>query len=180
MSRTPHPSGLTAKQRADVRSYTNAYRKRGALPPKPCAVCGRENTLAAPNQAHHVDYTQPLRVIWLCHLHHRAVHCGEISCDGLEISGPEYLHGPAAKTPDERLARKLECDRRERRRKAVNEWGDQETRRLIYLIRGGVLDGAEVIQNLSKYIPDYDAVACIVPKADHDAYLASETSKVAA
>ena len=41
----------------------------GTLTRQPCAVCGKEKTVA-----HHDDYGKPLEVIWLCGKHHRARH----------------------------------------------------------------------------------------------------------
>jgi len=45
--------------------------KQGVLVRKPCQKCGRENSVG-----HHPDYTKPLEVIWLCRIHHRAIHYG--------------------------------------------------------------------------------------------------------
>lgn len=42
--------------------------KRGA-----CEICG-----ALKVHGHHIDYTQPLKVRWLCVPHHKAVHLGKI------------------------------------------------------------------------------------------------------
>lgn len=67
----PKHSELTPEQRrrANCRSYTNVLIKRGHLKRKPCQECGRKA------QAHHPDYGNPRRVIWLCctcHIrHHR-------------------------------------------------------------------------------------------------------------
>ncbi len=38
-----------------------------------CVVCGSINV-----HAHHQDYSRPYDIIWLCPLHHSAVHVGEI------------------------------------------------------------------------------------------------------
>ena len=43
--------------------------KSGKIVKKPCEVCGAE-----PSEAHHVDYSQPLVVKWLCQAHHKEVH----------------------------------------------------------------------------------------------------------
>lgn len=40
----------------------------GKLQRAPCVICG------AKAQAHHEDYSKPLRVIWLCHSHHVERH----------------------------------------------------------------------------------------------------------
>lgn len=34
-----------------------------------CYVCGKKKT-----HAHHDDYSKPLDVVWLCHLHHNNIH----------------------------------------------------------------------------------------------------------
>lgn len=41
----------------------------GTLVPSPCWVCGVLKT-----EAHHVDYSTPLSVVWLCRKHHRQLH----------------------------------------------------------------------------------------------------------
>lgn len=49
----------------------------GRLEKKPCEVCGSEYS-----QAHHDDYSQPLKVVWLCRTHHLERH-GKQSYQGL-------------------------------------------------------------------------------------------------
>lgn len=46
----------------------NAVR-RGKLTRQPCEVCGQTRT-----DAHHLDYSQPLTVRWLCRQHHMEAH----------------------------------------------------------------------------------------------------------
>ena len=58
-----HPLALLAHQ--TVRSAL----KRGLIRRGPCEVCGSSDT-----EAHHGDYWQPLKVRWLCRLHHRQHH----------------------------------------------------------------------------------------------------------
>ena len=41
----------------------------GRLKRKPCIVCGDTNV-----DAHHEDYSKPLKVIWLCRTHHKKIH----------------------------------------------------------------------------------------------------------
>jgi len=48
---------------------TNYAIKGGYLTRGPCAVCGSDLV-----DAHHPDYTSPLRVVWLCHKHHVLHH----------------------------------------------------------------------------------------------------------
>jgi hypothetical protein len=43
--------------------------KSGELKRQPCEICG-----ATPADAHHIDYSDPLRVMWLCELHHMQTH----------------------------------------------------------------------------------------------------------
>jgi hypothetical protein len=43
--------------------------KSGKLKRKPCLICGNEKT-----HAHHKDYSKPLRITWLCPLHHHQQH----------------------------------------------------------------------------------------------------------
>lgn len=66
---------LTAEQRTKMvcHSYSNVYLQRGNIVKQSCRYpgCGK----AA--QMHHPDYSEPLRVIWLCHEHHRLVHSSE-------------------------------------------------------------------------------------------------------
>src|SRR6185295_8453314 len=41
----------------------------GTLVRQPCRECGKPKT-----HAHHDDYSRPLDVVWLCHLHHQLHH----------------------------------------------------------------------------------------------------------
>lgn len=43
--------------------------KRGLMSRKPCVICGEKIT-----HAHHVDYSKPYDVTWLCHVHHMNEH----------------------------------------------------------------------------------------------------------
>jgi hypothetical protein len=43
--------------------------RNGKLAKQPCTVCGVRKV-----EAHHPDYSKPLKVVWLCRKHHRAVH----------------------------------------------------------------------------------------------------------
>lgn len=47
--------------------------KKGVLHRQPCVVCGK-----AKAHAHHHDYSKPLAVIWLCAVHHSALHHGKL------------------------------------------------------------------------------------------------------
>ena len=48
----------------------------GKLVRKPCAVCELKRT-----EAHHFDYSKPLEVIWLCAVHHSAIHYGKLKLE---------------------------------------------------------------------------------------------------
>lgn len=54
-----------------VRAHTLVYAaiRDGRLTRGTCEVCGAEKT-----DAHHDDYGEPLRVRWLCRLHHALAH----------------------------------------------------------------------------------------------------------
>jgi len=53
---------------------------RGDIQRGQCVVCGKPNA-----DAHHVDYSKPLDVIWLCHMHHLMLHIG-IALKGVDES----------------------------------------------------------------------------------------------
>ncbi len=55
-----------------ARWYTNHQIEKGNLKREPCAFCGAEY-----GEAHHLDYNQPLLVVWLCSNCHREVHLKE-------------------------------------------------------------------------------------------------------
>lgn len=57
------------RQKRIARAWVARMVKRGAMDREPCRACG-----AAPAEAHHVDYSRPLRVEWLCAHHHRLAH----------------------------------------------------------------------------------------------------------
>ena len=67
--RKNHPLNAEQRRRRSARTYANVYLKRGILEKEPCAFCGSENS-----QMHHPDYSQPLKVIWVCETHHRQFH----------------------------------------------------------------------------------------------------------
>ena len=43
--------------------------KESKLKKEPCKVCGNSKV-----HGHHEDYSKPLEVIWLCSIHHKAIH----------------------------------------------------------------------------------------------------------
>lgn len=52
-----------------ARSILNSAVASGKIIRKPCRVCGNKRS-----QGHHNDYNKPLKVIWLCALHHAELH----------------------------------------------------------------------------------------------------------
>jgi hypothetical protein len=67
--RRNRPQTEEERRRSITRAYTNVLVKRGHLKKLPCRKCG-----ALEVQAHHPDYSDPRRVVWLCVEHHRALH----------------------------------------------------------------------------------------------------------
>lgn len=61
------------EKRVAVRAANNAIRS-GKLKKKPCEICGATCRV----EKHHEDYSKPLDVVFLCSLHHSAVHFGKI------------------------------------------------------------------------------------------------------
>jgi ribosomal protein S27AE/uncharacterized protein YlaI len=43
--------------------------RNGSIIKQQCLVCGDSNS-----HAHHDDYTKPLEIKWLCHIHHMELH----------------------------------------------------------------------------------------------------------
>lgn len=60
---TQNHDKLLAQQRV------NRWIKIGAIKKEPCEICGSE-----PAHAHHDDYTRPLKIRWLCPVHHSEWH----------------------------------------------------------------------------------------------------------
>lgn len=63
------------RQRPEVRIknmarwYTGNQIRAGKINREPCAICGKEQ-----GEAHHLDYNQPLAIVWLCPDCHRNAH----------------------------------------------------------------------------------------------------------
>lgn len=53
--RKTHPLNAEQRLKDSARSYTNVYKRRGRLIPKPCEVCRSKKV-----QMHHDDYSKPL------------------------------------------------------------------------------------------------------------------------
>lgn len=56
-------------EKSKVRSYTKVYVRRGKIEKKPCEVCGEQKA-----EIHHLDYSDPFLIKWLCFKHHRELH----------------------------------------------------------------------------------------------------------
>lgn len=67
--RKSHPLNDEQRMKANARSYSKEYRKRGLLLQQPCMVCGDNES-----EIHHIDYKQPLNVRWLCRQDHLELH----------------------------------------------------------------------------------------------------------
>lgn len=52
-----------------VENKLNYYVRTGKIKREPCQKCGEEKT-----HGHHPDYSEPLKVVWLCPLCHKKVH----------------------------------------------------------------------------------------------------------
>lgn len=55
--------------RIRARNVISSRINRGSLIKGTCVVCGSTDTVA-----HHIDYTKPLDIVWLCKKHHREIH----------------------------------------------------------------------------------------------------------
>lgn len=73
----------SAKSRRASSKVANAVRT-GRLNRLPCIICGNPKS-----ESHHTDYRRPLKVVFLCPIHHHRLHAGKFSLI------PKYLsHGP--------------------------------------------------------------------------------------
>ena len=58
-----------SQQKIVARLKFRAAIRSGKIKRQPCEVCGTE-----PAEGHHLDYSKPLDVVFLCPLHHRELH----------------------------------------------------------------------------------------------------------
>jgi hypothetical protein len=63
-----------ARTRDKIRNKTRALIKAGRIRKRPCIVCGGKEVIA-----HHEDYNNPYKVIWICEKHHKEYHEGKIA-----------------------------------------------------------------------------------------------------
>lgn len=59
----------TNKEKVEARSIVFVAVRAGKLKKKLCEVCGKKRV-----EAHHDDYLKPLKVRWLCKIHHEYRH----------------------------------------------------------------------------------------------------------
>jgi len=60
------------QKKADAyKIYVAAVRRGDLIRPKACSICGSEKY---PIQGHHMDYSNPLEVVWVCTFCHSALH----------------------------------------------------------------------------------------------------------
>jgi len=55
--------------RVSARAAVSFAVKKGRLERTPCVVCGETRV-----DGHHIDYSKPLEVVWLCRQHHVEAH----------------------------------------------------------------------------------------------------------
>ena len=63
---------MSVKETTHIHYQVRKAIECGELIKQPCVLCGSIKT-----HGHHSDYDKPLKVIWLCHTHHRNIHKGE-------------------------------------------------------------------------------------------------------
>lgn len=59
----------TTRKKANARKMLRRYVANGKVIKGACEKCGEKRV-----HAHHSNYNYPLRVRWLCHLHHNQLH----------------------------------------------------------------------------------------------------------
>jgi len=57
------------RERHQAQTIIRRLIKMGIIARQPCEICGNE-----PSKGHHLDYSKPLEVVWLCQKHHSEVH----------------------------------------------------------------------------------------------------------
>lgn len=68
------PSGLSRQDELKLQAKTQQSTRNaiasGVLVKQPCARCGTKKQIVP----HHVDYTDHLKIVWLCKTHHSQFH----------------------------------------------------------------------------------------------------------
>lgn len=75
--RKSHPLTPLQRLKDNARSYANVYLRRGKLVRQPCECCGNSKA-----QMHHPDYSEPLKIQWLCRPCHLDLHAAMPSIQG--------------------------------------------------------------------------------------------------
>ena len=70
--RTSKAKRLKFPEKAQARLIADRAQRAGTLIPEPCSECGEVNV-----EKHHPDYSQPLKIMWLCRVHHKSLHKAE-------------------------------------------------------------------------------------------------------
>lgn len=72
-ARSPYARQIAWQRRNGIKvkahRQVNAAKRRGLIEQRPCEVCGDPKS-----EGHHASYAEPLTVMWLCRMHHRAWH----------------------------------------------------------------------------------------------------------
>lgn len=75
--RKTHPMTKDQRMKDNARSYTAIYVRRGKIKKEVCGSCGDRNS-----QIHHLDYSKPLLIEWLCRECHMQKHKQELKKAG--------------------------------------------------------------------------------------------------
>lgn len=93
------PSTIETRARQKVKYAT----KVGNIKREPCVKCG-----TTPTHGHHVDYSKPLDVVWLCDLHHKREHAAMVThCP----KGHPYNNGNTYQSPSDNDRHCKQCVR---------------------------------------------------------------------
>lgn len=57
-------------EKVSARKKVHQALRSGKLERKPCTICGSTENI----EAHHIDYSKPMNVKWICRKHHRELH----------------------------------------------------------------------------------------------------------
>lgn len=70
---------MYSRRKENIEARARYALKKGIIKRECCNYCGNEKS-----EMHHTNYNFPLKVIWLCRLHHKQIHCGKISTELIE------------------------------------------------------------------------------------------------
>jgi len=82
---------ITALDKAWIRAAAAKLVRQGKPKRRPCEICGARKTLV-----HHIDYTDPERVIWLCKRHKSEAHMSDLQRSLLRHGLLAYYSAPVA------------------------------------------------------------------------------------